>query len=180
MIKMFDILNEELELLGYSKETIDVYIHYNQDFLRFIKKEPKCVSSQDIKRYLLHNINKKPRTINLMISALKFYYDRIYHKKLFHSIRRMKQEKHIPLVISKENIRKMIESTSNIKHRILIELLYGSGLRAGECTRLRINDLNLDEGYGIIRQGKGKKDRYIILSERFVNDMRNYLSKRKD
>lgn len=177
---MFEVLKMELELRGYSKKTIKSYLYYNFDFIDFIKKRPNYVSVSDIKKYLIYNINKKPRTINLIISSLKFYYDIICKKRLFKYIKRMKQEKNIPLVISRENIKQMIDMTHNLKHKILIELLYGSGLRVGECVKLKITDLNLNEGYGIIRQGKGKKDRYIILSGKFVYDFRNYFNKRKD
>ena len=74
----------------------------------------------------------------------------------------------------------MIDSLSNKKHKLIIEFLYSSGLRVSECVSLKTSDLNLNEKMGIVRGGKGKKDRNIILSKKLVYDLERYLNKRKD
>ena len=74
----------------------------------------------------------------------------------------------------------MLQNTKNKKHKLLIEILYGSGLRVSEAVNLRKNDLNLNEKINIIRGGKGKKDRRIILSEKLRKRLSAYLKKRKD
>jgi len=178
----FDNLVVELKLRGYSKRTIESYVFHNRKFLEFIRKEPRQITQYDIKRYLLHlieNKKSKPRTVNLAVSALKFYY-REFLKRNFNKIRRMKQEKHLPLVIPKDAIKRMISATKNPKHMVLIEIMYSSGLRVTECVKLRIDNLNLNNRTGIVKRGKGKKDRMIILSKRMIEDLRRYLETRKD
>ena len=174
---MFEEFEKELRIRGFSKRTIESYLFHNQKFIAFIRKDARYVNGNDIKAYVDYLVNKnaKPRTINLAISALKFYYDAFMNKRLFHRIRRVKQDKKLPTVLSKDEIRAMIAKEENVKHRLLIEFLYASGLRVSECVKLRVNDIYFGQNVGLVRKGKGSKDRYFILSERLANDLKQYL-----
>lgn len=174
-------MEAEIDLCGYSKRTKKAYVYHVERFLQFVKKKPQSITSVDIKLYLRHLIDKKnkERTINLVISALKFYFQNIMHRKLFFNIKRLKIPKNIPVVLSKEEIKGMILNTRNIKHRLLIELLYCSGLRVSEATSLKLIDMDFRENFAIIR-GKGKKERYVILSKKFIIDLWIYLNNRKN
>jgi len=171
----------ELKTRGYSEKTIDSYLYFNGRFLKFIEKEPRGIDSGDIKSYLNYMVmhNTEPRTMNLALQSLKCFYESYLNKRLFSRIKRSKIPKDMPRVLSREEIAGMIEKTENPKHRLLIELLYSSGLRVGECVRLKIKDIDMNEKLIFIKSGKGKKDRYVILSEMFLREMRCYLDKRK-
>lgn len=167
---------------GYSKATSTSYVLHFHEFMRFCKKTPKCVRKQDIKDFIMYMKDKlryKPATVNLAISAVKFYFDNVQKRSLFHGISRIKKEKKIVEVLSKEEVLKIIDSCTNPRDKLLIELLYASGLRVSECIKMKITELNIKEKIGKVRQGKGMKDRYIILSEKFISDMKRYLSLRK-
>jgi len=172
----------ELKLRGYSKETIKAYLFFNNKFLEFTRKGIREIRKLDIRSYLIHLIEfygAKPRTVNLAHSALKCYYDSFRKRRLFRDIRRSKIEKDLPTAPTKEEIEVMIDVTDNPKHKVLIELLFGSGLRVGEAVKLRVNDVYPERKLAKIIRGKGKKDRFVIVSTRFIFDMMKYLRLRK-
>lgn len=201
MINFFKELETELKIRGYSNKTISSYIYETKRFLDFLnsnkigveyqksllsakgKRTPQDVTKQDIKAYqafLMADKTLKPSTVNLILSALKFFYVNVLGKDIFQDIQRPKKEQKLPVVLTRDEIRKMIENTKNKKHRLLIEFLYGSGLRVSEAVGFKINDLDLNEKINIIRGGKGKKDRRIIVPNKLRKKLTHYLKRRKD
>ena len=101
----FNEFEKEMKLRGFTRRTIETYLSYNHRFLRFIGKSPRDVDGTDIKEYLGYLVEEryaKPRTVNLAISALKFYYEIFSNKRLFSKISKCKEEKLLPRVLSKE------------------------------------------------------------------------------
>jgi len=148
-----------------------------------MKKPAKSVTEQDLKHYIAHLMTDKhlkPASINLALSSIKFYYKNILKKDIFTDIKPPKIEKKLPTVLTKSEVKLLIGAPSNEKHKILIEFLYSSGLRVSEAVKMKINDLDFNEHMGIVRSGKGKKDRNIILSKDFVSNLKHYLSTRKE
>ena len=147
------------------------------------ERDPEDASQDDIKAYLAHLIGEKaqsPASVSLALSALKFLYEGVLKKHIFEGIKAPKAEKKLPIVLTKEEIRSMINITENSKHKLLIEMLYSSGLRVSEAVSIKISDLELKEGMGTVRGGKGKKDRNIILSRALVEHLEDFLSKRNE
>ena len=97
----FENLKQDIRLRGYSEKTADAYVNANEKFAGFIKKDTNLVTSADIKKYINYLLDKKhkPKTINLIISALKYYYDEFRGRNLFKKIKRIKLEKTIPTVL---------------------------------------------------------------------------------
>ncbi len=181
--KALEPLETELKVRGFSKQTIRTYIFQTTQFLDYIKKEPKNITEEDIKRYLGYlKIDKelKSSSTNLALCCIRFLYEEILDKKLSKKIKTAKQSKKIPIVLSKEEVLKLIGSTRNIKHKLLLKMMYGSGLRLSEAVSLKIEDLDLENQAGTIRSGKGDKDRHIILSPNAVEDIQGYINKRED
>lgn len=179
---MLEKLQTELKLRGFTPITIKTYLRHNQKFLDFIKKDPEEIKGDDVKTFMAHLIsekNCKPATVNLNLSALKFFYEGILKKKIFADIKSQKSEKKLPTVLTKEEIKGLLGATRNQKHRLLIEFLYSSGLRVSEVVRIRVDDLDLNEKMGLVKSGKGKKDRNIIISESLIEHLGRYLRKRK-
>lgn len=182
MIFLLNALATELKLRGFSNNTVQAYLHYNQDFLNFCKKDPNEVSEMDAKEYLAHLISEKrlkPASLSLALSALKFYYSEVLKKKVLSGIKPPKPEKKLPVVLTKGEIKRMLAATPNPKHRLLIKFIYGSGLRVSESIALMVNDLDFNENMGIVRSGKGKKDRNIIIPRQLAEELRSYLNQRK-
>ena len=181
--KMLDNLSTELKIRGFSKRTVDTYIYNNKKFLEFIKKEPQDVIDDDAKKYiayLMTDLKYKPSSVNLSLSSLKFFYKEIIQNPAFNAVKAPKLEKKLPTVLTKDEIKRLINATNNPKHKLLIEFMYSSGLRVSECVNLKMDDLDLSERIGKIKHGKGNKERYIILSENLLIHLNEYTIKKKD
>jgi len=200
VIKFFEELKTELKLQGLSNQTIKTYIYQNQKFLDFVnssktnaeyqktlvskgsKRTPEDITNKDLRAYLAFLLSDKgltPASVNLAISSLKFFYMGVLKKNIFEGIKHPKLEKKLPVVLSKNEIKAMLDMTKNKKHRLLIELLYGTGLRVTEAVNMRIKDLHLEEKTAFVKYGKGKKERFVKLPNVFINHLRSYLKKRK-
>ncbi len=161
-------LQTELKLRGFSPRTVKTYLFYNQKFLAFIKKEPKDATEDDIRKYLAEKMSSgeiSTSSVSLMKAALKFFYDDMLKKGIV-NIKAPKITNKLPVVLTRAEVRRLIDSTKNEKHRLMLLLLYSSGLRLSECINLKYGDIDLEDGMGWVRSGKGKKDRMFILSEK--------------
>jgi integrase/recombinase XerD len=172
----FSRLEQELKIRGYSKKTNKVYLYHNQQFLKFCKKSSLQINKQDVKRYLEYLLDKDlaRATVRLICNALKFYYSQVLRRNLFQEIKLPKKDQKTVLPLTKEEILHLIDVTKNPKHKLLIELLYGSGLRVGEVVKLKFKDLFLQERLLLVRKGKGRKDRKVILSERALKNLSSF------
>ena len=174
------MLAQELRLRNFSYKTVKAYTYYNQEILRFTEKSPREINSQDIKDYLDYLISsgKSTSTINQAINALKFYYGQILRRKFFFGeigIKRPKKEKKLPAVLSKQEIVKMINASDNLKHRLIVQVLYSTGLRISELRNLKIDDIDFNRKNIFVKSGKGKKDRITIISETVLDNIDKYL-----
>lgn len=178
----FDKLEKELVARKYSRKTVKLYLHYNEDFLKFSKKAPYQVSNEDVRDYLYCLAEKKnfsASTLNIAINALKFYYGEVLKRRFVYEIKRPKKDKRLPVVLSQEEVSGILSSVTNLKHRLILMLLYSAGLRVGEVVKLRVEDIDLKRRLIRIRGGKGRKDRYTILSEVALETFREYVKKYK-
>lgn len=168
-----DRLRTELELRGYSEATKKKYLKYNHDFLTFIGKDPIIIEKDDIKKYLAHLVGAKktaPRSVNLARAALLFFYNQVLEKSIS-TINVPKVQKSLPSVLTKEEVVALISSAKTKKSSFIIQLLYGTGLRVSELCALKRADLELEQGIGWVRSGKGGKDRMIILPQELYSDL---------
>ena len=173
-------LEQELRIRNFSSNTISSYLHYNKEFLRFASSFSNNVSRQDIKDYLDYLISsgKSVSTVNQAVNALKFYYEKVLARKFFSSemgIKRPKKEKKLPVVLSKQEIVKMINVSSNIKHKLIVQILYSTGLRVSELRNLEINDIDFNRKCIFVKNGKGKKDRITVISLIVLKNIERYL-----
>lgn len=172
-------LEVELKLRGFSPHTVRAYLRYNKQFLEFIKKQPESIKNDDIKLFLSHQLSDKKlssNSLNLIRAALLFFYNQILEINIT-KIKTPKIEKTLPTVLTKKEVLNLFKATNNFKSRLILKLLYSSGLRVSELTMLRYEDIHFDEKTGLVRQGKGKKDRVFILSQEVINDLKTFQTK---
>jgi integrase/recombinase XerD len=166
------------QLKGFSEKTTDTYVHVVAALSRFHKRSPLELSQADIQKFFLHELNDKkcaPRTINMQVGALNTFYNLMTPgSTVMKGITRLKCPKYLPIVLDIEEVKRLIDNISNIKHKTAVTLLYSSGLRLNECLMLKPH--HIESGIMKIRveQGKGKKDRYTILSTRALELLRKY------
>lgn len=172
-------LETELKIRGFSPETVKAYTRHNKSFLSFIKKKPDSMLEDDLKAYLAYLISDKklnPSTVALVRSSLLFFYNQVLGKG-FSGIKTPKIQRNPPAVLSKEEVKILIDACVTDKSRLLIEFLYSSGLRVSECLSLRVEDIDFNERICVVKQGKGKKDRITVLSENLAQHLKDYLKK---
>jgi len=170
----------ELKLRGFSPQTVKTYLYQNQQFLNYTKKSPQYITEQDIKSYLGYLLSDKQVTntsVALIKAALKFYYDEILNKNIV-TLKTPKLARKLPEILTKEEVKTLINVTQNQKSKIIIKLLYSSGIRLSECLNLKIKDLDLKNKSGWVRAGKGAKDRLFILSQDVCHELTTYLQTR--
>jgi len=161
---VFEALERELRIRNYSRRTAESYIFYNRDFIEFIHKDPRAVTTEDIKAYLDYQTRtKSAATISVAYNALLFYYKQVWHRNFFVNLSHPQKEKHIPVVLSKREVERMLAVTVNPKHNCIISLLYGTGVRVSELAHIKMCDVDLDRMVLRVFQGKGQKDRITIL-----------------
>jgi len=171
-----DQLEAELRSRKYSPKTIRSYIYYNSFLCRTLQKTPEEMRPDDITQFLA--IIEKDReysasSLNLAISAIKFFYSNVMKKEDISEPRRPRHDKRFPMVLSKEEIQKILVLEKNPKHRLLLMLVYSSGLRVSEVVALKREHIDLSRKVIYIKRGKGRKDRCTLLSEkaaRFLNE----------
>lgn len=158
-------LRQEMKLRNFSPKTVKNYLYYISDCLKKSSKQARQINSQDIRSYLekMADAGASSSTLNCAYSALRFYFETILRRKFFFAIPRAKKSQHLPIILSREEARRMVGILSNPKHRCIVSLLYGTGLRVGELVRLQMRDIDISRGVLRVFQGKGKKDRLTIL-----------------
>jgi len=162
---------------GYSERTIETYQDCIQRFLEFSGKSIDKIGKEDALNFLyyLREKEKSGSTINVYHMAIRFLLEDILRKNIRLNIKYSKRAEKLPLVLSKEEVKRLIESISNLKHRLMISLLYGAGLRASELLNLKVKDLEIDKNYGFVRQGKGNKDRLFIIPSSLKQELINLI-----
>ncbi len=170
---------DTLEQRRYSKNTKITYINYFEDFVRYFQgKDLDSITVEEINSYILVLIRERNISTsqqNQRINAIKFYYEKVLgREKIYVDIKRPKKEKRIPDVLSVDEIKKMIDVTTNLKHKCIISLLYSAGLRRSELINLKISDILSGQMLIKVRNSKGNKDRYVGLSKYMLNLLREY------
>ncbi len=174
-------LQQDMRIAGYSPRTIKSYTICAKNICKRFKKPLNRITEDDFKSFLASLAKKKysPYTINLYHATLKYVTEKIYHKKFTFRFPYAKRHKKLPIVLSRKEIRKIIHSTKNSKHRLLIALSYGAGLRVSEAVSLKVADLDLAELTLHIKKSKGKRDRITIIPKRLKTDLQNLIAGKK-
>lgn len=164
-------LKRELEIRNFSGKTVKSYIYFVEKFMSYAKN--KKMDEDIVKDYIQKLIKKQdPSVVSSNLSAIKFFFENVLKKKI--SIPHPKRNKKIPLVLTVEEVKKLIDATSNIKHKLIIKLLYGCGLRVSEIVNLNKGDFDFPEGLIHIKLSKGKKDRFVKIPDSIKDELESY------
>lgn len=163
------LVTQECKLKGYSKKTINNYLHHTNKFIAS-KKKPRD--------YLLSLIEKgkSDETIRSAGFAIKFYLN-IAKKEstdiqeILDNLPNVKREKKLPIILSKEEIEKLITATININHQLIIQIGYAAGLRISEIINLKWQDIDFNRNTIHLKRTKGKKDRIVMLSQKVKEEL---------
>ena len=171
-------VEEELKLKGYSFKTRKAYLGHIERFLSYTNKGFNEIENQDIRKYiiyLLDNLKVSHSYVNQAISSLKFMCNEVLHQnQVIEFVPRPKKENKLPNVLSFDEVIRVLQALKNEKHKTILFIIYSAGLRVGEVVRLTIQDIDSQRLLIHVVQGKGRKDRYTILSEIALEQLRKY------
>lgn len=177
--KVFENFCQALQLKGYSPNTVKTYTSEFLQFLITLKAHPADeLSSDRLKDYFLYCVNQnkyKERTLNSKINAIKFYYEQVLcQPRMFYDIPRPKKPLTLPRLLSQKEVKRLFEVIDNQKHLLLLQMIYGMGLRVSEIVKIRIEHIDSSRMQVLIAGAKGKKDRYVNLPESVLPLLRAY------
>jgi integrase/recombinase XerD len=163
----------------YSESTIKTYSEALGVFFRYFHDRLLDeISNQDLINfnhdYILKNSYSEAYQ-NQFVNAVKLFYNKIQHKKMdIEMIERPRREKRLPHVLSKDEVKLIIECMNNIKHRAMLSMIYACGLRRSELLHIKLTDIDSKRGVVVIRQSKGKKDRIVPIGDKLLELLRTY------
>ena len=169
---------EELERRNYSQATARTYIAAIRQFAAHFHRSPDQLGPIEIREYQLHLYQRKlnPQTIRTQTAALRFFYRKVLHQRLTADDLPLPKlhRRQIPIVLSPEEVARMIDAAPNLRHRTILMTLYSTGVRRSELCNLRPEDIDKERMVVRIRQGKGGKDREVPLSPKLLDQLRTY------
>ena len=168
----------KLETRRYSYNTAKVYITCFERFINYYSSiSIDEIGTNDIQIYLQHlsHEGKSSSYLNQTVNGIKFYYEQVLGMPgRFYHLDRPRKEKKLPVVLSKSEVQSIISSIGNIKHKVIIALIYSAGLRRGELINLKVEHIDSKRMTVFIKGAKGSKDRYSVLSEKVLGLLRRY------
>jgi integrase/recombinase XerD len=169
---------EELQLRNYSPNTITVYIRCVAQFAQHFRLSPDRLGPEHIRQYQLFLVQQKKVSwalFNQTVCALRFFYHHILHRDwMIEHIPYPRHEDKLPVVLSPAQVAAVFEATPNLKHRTILMTIYAGGLRVSEVTHLRLSDIDSQRQVICVHQGKGRKDRQVMLSPKLLEVLRIY------
>jgi integron integrase len=183
--KLLDKVRTELRTKHYSRKTETAYSNWIRRFILFNdKRHPKDMGAEEIKAFvenLVINHHVSSATQNQALQGILFLYKNILNKDVgwIDEIKFAQRKKHLPVVMNKDEVNRIFQNLKGIG-LLVSKLIYGSGMRLGECLSLRVNDLDLELKTITVRDGKGEKDRITVLPEKLVAELKIHLHKVKN
>jgi len=176
--ELYKLMEEEIKLKGYSFKTKKSYMSHIKRVSSFLNKNLDEIETQDIRQYtlfLLEKQNVSHSYVNQAISSIRFLCNEVLRQnKPIGLITRPKKENKLPNVLSFEDVTKILVALKNEKHKTILFLIYSAGLRVGEVIKLQSQDIDSQRMLIHVVQGKGRKDRYTVLSEIALEQLRKY------
>jgi integrase/recombinase XerD len=179
-MNLYKITEQKLNYLRYSRHTINIYLHYISEFEKSINKHYTRITAKDIQQFInLYKFTSNSQQ-NQIISALKFAWEKGLGKKYLKiDFTRPRSEKKLPRIIDKQHLLDSIEAIQNIKHKAILSLAASVGLRVSEVVNLKLSDIDSKRMVITIRNGKGRKDRIVPLSDNILLLLRLYYKEYK-
>jgi integrase/recombinase XerD len=176
-------MQEELQRRNYSAITIECYVRHVAEFANHFHRPPDVLGAEEIKQFQLHLINNKKiawSTYIQAMAALRFFYVKTLGQTFMaEKIPYPKRPRHLPTVLSQEEVKRLLDAPTSLKDRALLMTLYGAGLRVSEACRLTIADIDSSRMVVHVRQAKGHKDRDVMLSPVLLETLRLYWKQRR-
>jgi integrase/recombinase XerD len=171
----------ELKISKNSNYTIRNYLRANSNLLEFCNKSPEDVKEEDVKAFMAEKLSdSSSSSIIVFLSALRYAYSNLLKKDVTTGIKRPKREKRIPAVLTKDEVKRLINAIPTKKSKLMISMIYACGFRVSELINLKVNDLNFEEMTGHVIQAKGKKDRIFNIPQFLLKNLKKQAENQKE
>jgi len=171
-------MSREMKIRHFAESTQDMYLKVVDRAVAYLGRDPQEISSEELKDYVLEieaENNLAASTIEIHIHALKFLINVALNRKSDPFIvERRKRERPLPVVLSREELKRAFDQSENVKHRTLFLTAYGTGLRIAELCNLQVGDIDSKRMVIHVRMGKCRKDRYTLLTPELLRQLRAY------
>jgi len=179
MGKFYDLMDRELRIRGFAESTRISYLERMRSLVRHFRKPPDQLGPEEVKQYLLFLATQrrlKWSTFNLYVCSFRFFYRQVLRIPwdVRVEIPYQRTGKRLPVVLSGEEVLKLLDAANTLKHRAILMTLYAAGLRVSEALHLRPADIDSHRMMIRVAQGKGRKDRYVMLSSKLLETLRRY------
>ena len=168
---------EDMRSRQFAAKTQSSYIRAVRHFTGWLGRSPDTASAEDLRRYQLHLVDRgvSPITLNATITALRFFFEEtLAHPELMAKMRFVRVPQTLPVVLTREEVGRLIESARTLKHRTALSVAYGAGLRVSEVVALKVADIDSARMLLRVEQGKGRKDRYATLPPILLERLRTW------
>jgi site-specific recombinase XerD len=168
---------EDMRMRKLSPKTQSAYIRSVRQFARYLRRSPDTASIEDLRNYQLHLVDSgtSPISLNAAITGLKFFFGVTLDRgAMMAKMQHVFVPRTLPIVLSREEVKRLIAASDNLKHQTALSIAYGAGLRASEVSGLKVSDIDSDRMVLRIQQGKGSKDRYAMLSPLMLERLRTW------
>jgi len=178
MGQFHDRMDADMEIRGLALNTRKAYLLAMRKFVRHFMRPPDRLTLEDIRQYQLYLTRERKvswSVFNIAVAAIKFFYRVTLRKDWkIDEVPYQRKPRVLPEIPSAEKVRALFDSTRNLKHRALLMTLYAAGLRASEAVHLQVSDIDSQRMVIRIEQAKGRKDRYVMLSPKLLEVLREY------
>jgi integrase/recombinase XerD len=168
---------EDMRMRKLSAKTQSGYIRAVRHFSGWLHRSPDTASAEDLRRYQLHCVDRdvSPITLNAAITGLKFFFEvTMSRPELMAKMRPVRVARTLPVILSREEVSRLIESARTLKHRTALSVAYGAGLRVSEVVALKVTDIDSTRMLLRVERGKGQKDRYALLPPILLERLRTW------
>lgn len=165
----YEKIGRELRIRCYSQRSIKVYMLALRCFLDWVGIAPRLVVREHVREYLdvLASANAAPNTLALHLSAIRTAFDKFCFRDVTLGLVSPRKRRRVPVVLSREEVRRMLGSGLSQRDKLLIGLMYATGMRVGEVVRIKVNDIDIDRSCLVVRMGKGNCDREVTLPDKY-------------
>jgi site-specific recombinase XerD len=170
-------LIDDMTARRFSEDTQRDYVRNVRKFTAFLGRSPDTATSDDLRRFQLHMAQQQvsPWSINAAIAALRFFFTvTLERPDLIRPLRIVNEPRKAPVVLSQEEVARLLEAAPGLKYKAALSVAYGAGLRVSEVARLKVSDIDSERMTLRVEQGKGQRDRYVMLSPQLLELLRDW------
>jgi integrase/recombinase XerD len=170
-------LIDDMTARRYSEKVRKAYVRHVRSFAAFLGRSPDTATSDDLRRFQLHMAQQQisPWSINAAIAALRFFFTvTLERPNLVRPLRLVNEPRKAPVVLSQEEVARLLEAAPGLKYKAALCVAYGAGLRVSEVANLKVSDIDSQRMTLRIEQGKGQRDRYVMLSPQLLELLRDW------